>query len=241
MERLKQLARIDLMEPEYAERLFPWIASKGGLIGIGSSVRFIQPVGPTFAPAGKSFHEQQKFVSGLVYFAAVDLVARNGTNVHRSPRWAEVPKQGSGHADIKDYGVHANVDGEPWHLQPIEIDGWQTWVNNNRPHPNGNFVVKGGAPPPAPTPVPTPTPTPTPTPGEIPLGSRTLKITSPTMQGSDVQWVQYVLRGQGLAISVDSYYGRQTADRVKAMQGWNGLEQDGVVGPKTWEVLKKYV
>jgi g-D-glutamyl-meso-diaminopimelate peptidase len=60
------------------------------------------------------------------------------------------------------------------------------------------------------------------------------------MTGTDVLWVQNVLHGEGLVVSRDGVYGRQTRDRVKTMQGWNGLTQDGVVGPKTWEVLKKY-
>lgn len=228
--RLRELARADLMEPEFCERVFAWIKSRNGHIGIGGAVRFVQPVGPTFAPAGKSFHELQQFVSGGKFFAAVDLVARNGSNIHRSPTWAEVPKQGSGHIDIKNYGVHCNVDGEPWHMQCIEMDGWGTWDANGRPHPNGNFPILGVVvvpPPPPPT-------------HQYPIGSRILKLASPTMRGSDVLWVQNVLIGQGLIMSADSYYGLQTMTRVKTMQGWNGLTQDGVVGPQTWEVLKKY-
>lgn len=230
--RLMQLSRSDLMEPEFSERLFAWLQSRNGEIGIGGAVRFIQPVGPTFAPAGKSFHEQQKFNDGEIWFMAVDLVVRNGSNVHRSPTWSEVPRQGSGHADISDYGVHCNVPGEPWHMQCIEVDGWQGWVDRGRLHPNPNFPIK--------TPTPAPMPTPPPPTGDIPLGSRILKLASPPMQGSDVMWVQNVLRNQGLTLSTDGYYGLQTRDRVKIMQGWNGLTQDGIVGPKTWEVLKKY-
>lgn len=231
MERMKQLARWDLLEEETGQRVEAWLKSRGGVIGIGGAVRFFQPDLDGFAPDGESFHQLQRFHSGAERYCAFDLVVRNGASVHRAPRWAEVPKQGSGHVDIKNYGVHCNVDGEPWHMQPIEIDGWATWVRNGRPHPNGNFPIKGTVVAPIPTPPPV---------TDIPLGSRTLRIAAPTMRGSDVMWVQNVLKSEGLSLSADGYYSIQTRDRVKVMQGWNGLEQDGVVGPKTWEVLKKY-
>jgi g-D-glutamyl-meso-diaminopimelate peptidase len=60
------------------------------------------------------------------------------------------------------------------------------------------------------------------------------------MTGSDVRFVQNTLRQLGIVISVDSVYSLATRDKVKIMQGWNGLTQDGVVGPKTWEVIFKY-
>lgn len=312
-ERLWELARFDLCDPATARRFKSWIRSRGGRIGIGGAVRFVQPDKPGFAEPGKSFHELQTWDDGKKNFAALDLVVQNGSNVHRSPTWAEVPKQGSGHPDITDFGVHANVTGEPWHLQAIEIDGWYTWANSGRRRPNLGFKLKedtGPTPPPAPKVyapgdrtlrVTTPrmegidvafvqlvardkagqTVTidgiygnetkaavtniqawvgleadgivgpntwkliitmskPPAAPDDYPIGSRYLKLTSPTMKGTDVAWVQNVIARQGLAISTDGVYGRQTRDRVKILQGWNGLLQDGEVGPKTWEVLKKY-
>lgn len=233
MARLKELARFDLLEPEMAERMEAFLISRKGEMGIGGAVRFVQPEKDGFAKPGESFHELQTFISGLKFYTAFDLVCRNGENVHRSPRWDEVPRQGSDHPDIARYGIHANVPGEPWHHQPIEIDGYRTWVNNGRPHPDGNFVIYQApqAPPPPPPP---------PTGGLYELGARTLKIASPSMRGNDVQWVQQVLKDQGLSLSADGYYGLSTANKVKIMQGWNGLTQDGVVGPKTWEKLKQY-
>lgn len=234
MDRLKQLARFDLLEPEMAQRMEAWLRSRNGEIGIGGSVRFVQPDRYGFAPDGKSFHQLQKFHTGLSYFCAFDVVVRNGDNVHRAPRWDEVPKQGTGHADIRNFGVHANVVGEPWHIQPIEIDGWQAWADAGRPHPNGNFPIKTTD---APLPSPTPTPTPTGPDPALGLGSRTLRLTSPTMRGHDVMWAQNALRTQGLVLSADGYYGRQTADRVKTWQARKGLTADGIVGPKTWAAL----
>lgn len=235
LDALKKNARIDLMEPEYARRLFAWIESRGGAIGIGGAWRAVQPEKPGFAPPGKSFHESQQFGDNARHFMAVDLVARNGSSNHRAPTWGEVPKQGSGHPDIKNFGVHANVNGEPWHLQAIEVDGHASWVTRGRPHPRKGFPIQGVKPPPV---VDTTPPKP---PAQIfAPGQRVLRLATPTMTGSDVIWVQRVLSGEGLKVSIDGVYGLSTRNHVKTMQGWNGLTQDGIVGPKTWEVLKKY-
>lgn len=132
IDELKGYAHFYEMEPEYAQRLEAWLVSRGGAIGVGGAVRDVQPNKPGFAPDGMSFHLRQRFADGLVAFMAVDLVHRNGDNVHRAPTWAEVPRQGSGHPDIGKYYVHCNVNGEPWHMQGIEVDGFQTWVNLGR-------------------------------------------------------------------------------------------------------------
>ncbi len=230
MSRLKALARVELMEDEAAQRFFAYIGSKNGRMGIGGAVRFEQPDLPGFAPNGKSFHQLQTFDDGDQKFMALDLVMRNGSNIHRSPTWSEVPAQGTKHIDSWNYGVHANVTGEPWHLQVIEVDGYDTWVYNGRNHPNSNFRIRG-----------TVVPISSPSLGNvIVLGSRVLRLKSPTMYGTDVQQVQRICRRQGLEISIDSYYGRQTRNRVKIVQGWNDLEQDGVVGPKTVAALLAY-
>jgi hypothetical protein len=121
------------MHPAFAERLFPWIESQGGAIGIGGGYRDVQPVKPGFAPPGKSFHQGQTFASGLIAYCAVDLVHVNPGKVHRAPTWAEVPAQGSAWAAAVK--VHCNVSAESWHMQPIEIDGYDSWVAAGRPDP----------------------------------------------------------------------------------------------------------
>jgi hypothetical protein len=135
LDRLRELHHPDKMHPEFARRLFAWIEAQGGQIGIGGSWRDdgSQPDKPGFAPEGKSFHQYQRFASGLIKFAAVDLVARNGTDVHRSPSWDEVPAQGT--ADAERWRVHCNVSTEAWHMQPIEIDGYATWLAAGSPDP----------------------------------------------------------------------------------------------------------
>jgi len=136
------------MHPEFARRLFPWVESMGGLIGIGNGWRDKQPDKPGFAPDGKSFHQSQTWASGLVAYAAVDLVARaafgNPNPAHRSPTWAESKTAPA-------YGLHTFVTGEPWHMQCIETRGWQSWVNAGRPDPK-HFTLPGTIPPPPPQP-----------------------------------------------------------------------------------------
>lgn len=223
LDRLKQLARIDLMEPEYAQRLFAWIVSRDGHIGIGGAVRFVQPEREGFAPPGKSFHELQSMAGGK-FFMAVDLVARNGSSIHRSPTWSEVPAQGSSHPDIRDYGLHCNVGGEPWHMQAIEIDGYDSWVSRGRPRPNPNFPIKGGKPDVK----------------HYSPGERTLRVTTPRMYGIDIAYLQQTLTREGLPLDDDGYYGPKSAEAVKVIQGRNDLQRTGVVGTKTWKAIIAY-
>lgn len=130
---------------EYVTRLVAWLEAQDGLIGVGGGWRAdgTQPTLAGFAPAGKSFHQNQKYSDGFVGATAVDLVHRNPGNKHRSPTWAEVPAQGS--ADARLWGLHCNVGtpgargSEPWHMQPIEIDGHATWLSAGSPAPVPNY------------------------------------------------------------------------------------------------------
>jgi hypothetical protein len=138
---------VDKMHPEFARRLRCWLVDQGGNVGIGGSWRDTgaQPDKPGFAPEGQSFHQYQKFASGLIKFSAVDLVVRDPGKVHRSPKWSEVPVQGSEWA--KKYGVHANVGapGQPgaesWHMQCVEIDGWASWDRAGHPDPVSGYPI----------------------------------------------------------------------------------------------------
>jgi peptidoglycan hydrolase-like protein with peptidoglycan-binding domain len=59
----------------------------------------------------------------------------------------------------------------------------------------------------------------------------------PLLHGRDVRWVQTHLGVHHHTVSVDGYYGPQTATAVGAFQKAAHLEQDGVVGPHTWKAL----
>ena len=205
---------LDKMHPEFARRLRAFLVSKNGTIGIGGSWRETQPTKPGFAPDGRSFHQTQTFADGAQWFCAVDLVHVNGTSRHRSPTWDEVPKQGTDAA--RKAGVHCNVDGEPWHMQPIEIDGWGTWSSTGRKHPVAGYPLPDFVPTEEPTPILVFAYPGTP----VKLGS----------QGDAVKLIQAVV-----GATPDGDFGVVTERRVKDWQSRNGLTADGVVGPVTWK------
>jgi hypothetical protein len=122
------------MHPEFARRLFAWIESENGLIGIGSGYRStayqmkLWLSNPRrYARPGNSFHEPHVWASGIEAYAAVDLVAGT-TGSHRSPTWAEGES-------AKPYGVHTFIDGEPWHMQLVETRSCSAWKKAGRPDP----------------------------------------------------------------------------------------------------------
>lgn len=126
------------MHPEFARRFFDYIESKQGLLGVGGGWRATgtQPDKSGFAPEGKSFHQSQTFASGIVGYCAVDLVKGNGTNRHVSPAWSDTE-------DAPQFELHTFISGEPWHIQPIEIRGWQTWKNAGSPDPVSTYIAPG--------------------------------------------------------------------------------------------------
>jgi hypothetical protein len=199
----------DKMHPEYRRRLRAWLIAQDGHIGIGSGWRDTgaQPNKPGFAPEGRSFHQSQPFRSGLVVFAAVDLVARNGTQVHRSPRWAEVPARGS--TEAKRWGLHCNISSEPWHLQPTELNGWNTWRLTGRRDPVTGY------------PLPDP--------------RRTLRLGD---TGQDVRNVQTILATKaGQPIPADGQFGPRTKQAVENLQRFFKLPVTGTVDNQTWSVI----
>lgn len=115
------------MHPEYSARFFAYITYKAGLLGVGGGWRGQSDVSDASA-AGKSFHQDQTFASGFCGYCAVDLVCPVPGGVHRAPTWDEC-------ADASLFGLHTFIDGEPWHIQCIEMRGFDSWVNAGRPDP----------------------------------------------------------------------------------------------------------
>lgn len=223
------------MHPAYARRVFPALEARGGEIGLavpgcGGGLRYTQPLKPGFAPPGMSFHERQKYASGLFVYAAWDLVV--GTDGrHRAPTWAETEW-------FKAWGLHTFISGEPWHLQCIEQRGYTTWVNAGRPDPAMDYPLPTVVPPPY---VP-------------PMGSESynpptdwwlfpLNKSKPTVREGDkddafighVRYLQDVIYFfAGGDIARDGDFGPQTKRRVMDLQSVVGAHVDGVVGPQTW-------
>lgn len=131
--------------PEFTARFLAWLEQQGGQIGPGGLWRAdgSQPDKPGFAPEGRSFHQNQQYSDGFIGACAVDLVRRNPTvgGIHVGVRWSDVPAQGSDEARV--WGVHCNISSEAWHMQPIEIDGWQSWINRGSPAPVANYPFPG--------------------------------------------------------------------------------------------------
>ena len=64
----------------------------------------------------------------------------------------------------------------------------------------------------------------------------TLKMGS---KGPEVKKLQQILNTKGYTLAVDGDFGPATQAAVKNFQRVNGLTDDGIVGPKTWEALTK--
>lgn len=137
------------MDPRFADRLFPWLENGDGQVGIGAAWRRTPSSCSAASRAGHSFHQTQHFADGFRGFVAVDLVARNPGHKHRAPHVNEVPVQGSHDAQV--WGVHVNVGTphtrgfEVWHMQPIEIDGYQSWHHAGSQRISANYPLPHGA------------------------------------------------------------------------------------------------
>lgn len=225
------------MHPEAWRRGSIFILSQEGKFGIGSGFRppGTQPNKPGFATPGRSFHEKQRFPSGIFY-AAWDMVVVNPGGKHRAPRLDEVPRQGSQFAFA--FGWHMNIDSEPWHAQPIELDGWGAWTRDNRPDLQPNYEIVLPEPPPSPYIPPLPPLVPV-TENQPLTKGIVVEFTSRTLtegtSGNDVKFFQRQLNeiaGQGLLL--DGKFGPATSTAVRNWQMFFKLESiDGELGPKT--------
>jgi hypothetical protein len=157
------------------------------------------------------------------------MVVVNPGHVHRSPFWLEVPIQGRQLAI--DYGWHMNVGssleptGEPWHAQPIELDGWRSWKNAGKPDLRYNYPLKIIAPRPQPPQPPVPPTQPASKGIIVQITSRTL-VEGAT--GPDVKFFQHQLNdiaGQGLLL--DGFYGDKTTKAVRNWQSFFKKTADG--------------
>ena len=60
-----------------------------------------------------------------------------------------------------------------------------------------------------------------------------------TCKGESVKWLQYELNKHGANLTIDGIFGNQTKLAVLLFQKDHGLVQDGIVGAKTIDALKK--
>lgn len=186
---------------------------------------------------------------------AADMVIWQGEGrANRSPRWSEI-------AFFELFGLHAFIgentartsDDEPWHVQCVEIRGWQGWVNRGRKHPITNRpfhstvadVIPGSFAPQTPDPeagqqsggqtgIATPTPTPTTEPHNKTIAQKAttdimkalpvLDITSPGPNVAN----PYVMRLQALL------------NLMEQNEGDTPIKEDGKFGPITEALVKEF-
>ena len=67
---------------------------------------------------------------------------------------------------------------------------------------------------------------------------RIISLKDPMMRGSDVAWVQYMLKKSGYEITVDGIFGKDSDAVTRKYQSDNELTVDGMVGEKTIAKLK---
>jgi peptidoglycan hydrolase-like protein with peptidoglycan-binding domain len=71
------------------------------------------------------------------------------------------------------------------------------------------------------------------------LKKRPDKILRMGASGKDVEWIQKVINKTIAAqLKVDGVFGNDTQVAVKSFQKKNALIEDGIIGPKTWWMLR---
>lgn len=229
------------MEPEFGRRLFAWLASKGGKIGIGGGWRPTPSSVSQASRLGQSFHQTQTFADGFKGYCGVDLVVYvGGGKVHRAPLRSEVPWQGT--AEAQRRGVHANVIEETWHLQPVELDGWAHWNNNGHPRPKAGYPITGAVPIVPPPAIPGFPPF-DPVHGAFSLypiakNKAVLKKGMLPQPQDGIRYFQAVMRIRcHYVMAIDGYYGNQSAAAARAVRSWNNLPAGDTVDAAVWKVI----
>lgn len=64
-----------------------------------------------------------------------------------------------------------------------------------------------------------------------------MKILRKGSRGDEVEVLQHLLNVEGHKVKIDGDYGQKTEAAVKMLQKAHGLEDNGIVGPKTWAAL----
>lgn len=199
----------------------------GGCCGYGGKRYALKPGFAHMAPPGRSYHESTTPAGGCL---AVDMVSND------QHRWMNA---NCGLFGLKHFG---GVNGEPWHVQPVEVPSRRADYLAGVHHPLPTFQLPGGAP----------TPTPLADGGLAALAAAIEQARTFTLRvgsgGADatqaerdaVVWCQISLQKHGFYVGYkcDGDYGRVTEAAVKQFQQAKSLIADGVVGTKqTWPAL----
>lgn len=165
------------------------------------------------APPGRSYHESTT-KTGMCL--AADMVG-NLTYL----------TENCGRFGLVHFG---NINGEPWHLQPIEIPHSRSGYDPAKHEPLKRWEVPT-SPPAPPAPIPSTPVVPKPT----------IRLATPYQSGKEVMVLQRVLKFWGWYTSVvDGWAGPATIIGIKQMQRALKIKDDGVYGPVTAAAYKKF-
>lgn len=131
-----------LLDPEFKRRVVAMMkeaARQGIPLGPGTGWRPENPNKPGFASNGNSNHQSFPYTSRTPTAVAADMVPNTSWN------WME---QNAGRFGLRTF---RNVNGEPWHIQPIDIPASRGW--RSVPWKLAKWNLPGDTPPP-PKPVP---------------------------------------------------------------------------------------
>jgi hypothetical protein len=208
---------VNKLNPEVRRRFHALIlkGSKEGVpLGCGTGWR-IQPVNrPGFASPGNSYHEgfPADGVSGGAL--AIDTVP--------APSWSWMERNCGAYG----FRTFLNVNNEPWHIQPVEIQTSRKWATVSPVVPVFNLPGQ-----PSPKPLP-----------DVPIP--TLKIGS---AGREVRQLINVLKfwrwypRRFLDDTNDGKFGKRTEAGVKNMQNTLKVQSDGIYGLRTAKVLQLFL
>jgi len=164
------------------------------------------------APPGRSYHES---TTPLGHCLAVDMVGDMKFMDANAARFG-----------LLHFG---NINGEPWHLQPIELPQPRRRYVASTMHPLKDWGDQH--PPEPPTPVPHP----------VVVAKPTIRLAKPYMSGKEVATLQQIMKfWQWYSSTVDGWAGPKTIDGIKTMQRALKITADGVYGPQSAEAYKKF-
>lgn len=159
------------------------------------------------APPGRSYHESTTATGKAL---AADMIGDIPWMNANCQRWG-----------LKHF---ANVNSEPWHIQPIETPNSRRNYVPSQHEPLPTFPISGtGVQPKPPVVVPLPT----------------IRLATPYMNGPEVLKLQNQMKfWKWYDSALDGWFGPKSAEGVKRMQTDLKITVDGVYGPQTANAFK---
>lgn len=204
------------MHPEFYKRFFAMIEAAEGLVGPGGGLRANPSNTSAASMKGNSFHQKQLFKSGLFVYQAIDTVghAASGPKSHQVA-WYWIKD------NCHRFGLMSAwnwTEPEFWHVQCWDLPRAVTsWRAQGSPDP---FIFQ------------------IPNEPSTPVGVFVHATVRLGDINADVYALQSVLRNKcAQVLTVSGKFDNATDVATKNFQKFFGLEEDGIAGPKTWELV----